>query len=60
MIPGGYGEGGSATGVSVPEQRGVAARYWRDLSLADTAKLLDSSVHEERLTALFILVRKFT
>ncbi|RLP93525.1 DNA alkylation repair protein [Micromonospora sp. BL4] len=60
MTPGGYGEGDRAIGVSVPEQRRVAARYWRDLSLADTAELLSSGVHEERLTSLFILVRKFT
>lgn len=60
MVPGGYGEGDTAIGVSVPEQRRVAARYWRDLSLADTAKLLTSGVHEERLTSLLILVRKFT
>jgi 3-methyladenine DNA glycosylase AlkD len=60
MVPGGYGEGDRAIGVSVPEQRGVAGRYWRDLSLAETAMLLRSSVHEERLTSLFILVRKFT
>ncbi|MCO1594006.1 DNA alkylation repair protein [Micromonospora sp. RHAY321] len=59
MVPGGYGEGDRAIGVSVPQQRGVAARYWRDLSLAETEKLLTSSVHEERLTSLFILVRKF-
>lgn len=59
MIPGGYGEGDRAIGVSVPDQRRVAARYWRDLSLAETAKLLTSGVHEERLTSLFILVRKF-
>ncbi|MET8118397.1 DNA alkylation repair protein [Micromonospora sp. NPDC005189] len=60
MTPGGYGEGDRAIGVSVPEQRRVAARYWRDLSLAETTKLLSSGVHEERLTSLFILVRKFT
>lgn len=60
MVPGGYGEGDTAIGVSVPEQRRVAARYWRDLSLADAAKLLTSGVHEERLTSLLILVRKFT
>ncbi|MEU4477624.1 DNA alkylation repair protein [Micromonospora sp. NPDC023966] len=59
MVPGGYGEGDRAIGVSVPEQRRVAGRYWRDLSLAETAKLLTSGVHEERLTSLFILVRKF-
>ena len=60
MVPGGYGEGDRAIGVSVPEQRKVAGRYWRDLSLAETEILLTSGVHEERLTSLLILVRKFT
>lgn len=60
MVPGGYGEGDRAIGVSVPEQRRVASRYWRDIPLAETETLLTSGVHEERLTALFILVRKFT
>ncbi|MEU1686502.1 DNA alkylation repair protein [Micromonospora sp. NPDC005707] len=59
MTPGGYGEGDRTIGVPVPEQRKVAARYWRDLSLAATAELLAGGVHEERLTSLFILVRKF-
>ncbi|MET8910351.1 DNA alkylation repair protein [Micromonospora sp. NPDC004551] len=59
MTPGGYGEGDRAIGVSVPEQRRVAARYWRDLSLTEAAELLTDAVHEVRLTALFILVRKF-
>ncbi|MEQ4305515.1 DNA alkylation repair protein [Plantactinospora sp. B6F1] len=59
MVPGGYGEGDRAIGVTVPEQRRVAGRYWRELSLAETTKLLTSGVHEERLTALLILVRKF-
>ncbi|GAA0739790.1 DNA alkylation repair protein [Dactylosporangium roseum] len=59
MTPGGYGEGDRAIGVSVLEQRRVAGLYWCDLSLAETANLLTSGVHEERLTSLFILVRKF-
>jgi len=59
MTPGGYGEGDRAIGVPVPDQRRVAGRYWRDLSLAETTTLLTSDVHEERLTSLFILVRKF-
>ncbi|MBY8874263.1 DNA alkylation repair protein [Micromonospora sp. PLK6-60] len=59
MQPGGYGEGDRAIGVTVPDQRRVAGRYWRDLSLTDTAALLRSDVHEERLTALLVLVRKF-
>ncbi|MEU5550341.1 DNA alkylation repair protein [Micromonospora sp. NPDC047793] len=59
MFPGGYGEGDRAIGVTVPQQRRVAGRHWRGLALADTATLLSSDVHEERLTAIFILVRKF-
>ncbi|MFY1655574.1 DNA alkylation repair protein [Solwaraspora sp. WMMB762] len=59
MQPGGYGEGDRAIGVPVPDQRRVAGRYWRDLSLAETTRLLTSEVHEERLTAIFILVRMF-
>ncbi|MEU5724606.1 DNA alkylation repair protein [Micromonospora sp. NPDC047738] len=59
MVPGGYGEGDRAIGVSVPDQRRVAGRYWRELSPAETAVLLTSGVHEERLTSLLILVRKF-
>ncbi|MDG9678975.1 DNA alkylation repair protein [Micromonospora sp. DH14] len=60
MVAGGYGEGDRAIGVSVPEQRRVAARYWRDLTMAETTRLLSGDVHEERLTALFILVRRFS
>ncbi|MDG4759096.1 DNA alkylation repair protein [Micromonospora sp. WMMD710] len=59
MTPGGYGEGDRTIGVRVPDQRRVAARYWRDLSLVDTADLLRDGVHEERLTSLLILVRKY-
>ncbi|MFG2062167.1 DNA alkylation repair protein [Micromonospora sp. NPDC048871] len=59
MVPGGYGEGDRAIGVTVPEQRKVAGRYWRQLSLDEVATLLGSEVHEERLTAIFVLVRKF-
>nr|MDT0656474.1 DNA alkylation repair protein [Micromonospora sp. DSM 115978] len=59
MGPGGYGEGDRAIGVTVPEQRRVAGRYWRDISLAEATALLTGDVHEERLTALLILVRKF-
>ncbi|MEO3769206.1 DNA alkylation repair protein [Micromonospora sp. B9E7] len=59
MVPGGYGEGDRAIGVTVPDQRRVAARYWRDLSLVETTDLLTGDVHEERLTSLLILVRKF-
>jgi 3-methyladenine DNA glycosylase AlkD len=53
-----YGEGDRFLGVSVPEQRRVARRF-ASLDLDSIRTLLTTGVHEERLTALFILVLKF-
>ena len=58
-VPGGYGEGDEMLGVRVPVQRQIAGRHWRAVSPADAGTLLYSPVHEERLTAVFILVRQF-
>ena len=58
-VPGGYGEGDRFLGVAVPAQRQAARRFARELTLEETARLLDSPWHEHRLTALFILVRRF-
>ncbi|RYV50952.1 DNA alkylation repair protein [Pengzhenrongella frigida] len=59
IAPGGYGEGDQVLGVPVPAQRAVARRHWRTLELDAVDDLLGSPWHEERLTAIFVLVRKF-
>ena len=53
-----YGEGDTFIAVTVPAQRAIA-RTFRRLPLTETDKLLVSPIHEERLTALFILVDQF-
>ncbi len=56
--PGQYGEGDVFIGVTVPEQRRIAARFG-DLPLSEIDLLLASAVHEHRLTGLLILVKQF-
>lgn len=56
--PGGYGEGDTFIGISVPQSRLFAKKYFA-LSLSDVQVLLRSKIHEERLIALLILVARF-
>lgn len=56
---GGYGEGDKFIGVTVPNQRKVAKKYYKTISLKDVEKLLQQDIHEYRQTALFILTYKY-
>ncbi len=54
-----YGEGDEFIGVLVPDQRMVAKEFYKNCSLNDVQNLLNSSIHEYRLTATFILVNQY-
>lgn len=56
--PGAYGEGDVFIGVRVPTVRRVC-REFNDLPIADIQNLLDSPIHEARLAALLILVKRY-
>lgn len=54
-----YGEGDIFLGISVPNQRLIAKEFYQQVSLNDIKNLLNSNIHEYRLTALLILVSKY-
>ncbi|MCX6719022.1 MAG: DNA alkylation repair protein [Candidatus Taylorbacteria bacterium] len=57
--PGQYGEGDVFAGIVVPDIRKVVKKH-RDMKLSDIVKLLHSREHEFRLTALLLLVYKYS
>lgn len=53
-----YGEGDIFLGIKVPIQRTIAKNY-QNLPLADLLNLLHSKIHEERFTALVLMVNLY-
>ena len=53
-----YGEGDVFLGVRTSDKRKIAKKY-RNLGFGDLKQLLKSKIHDERQTALFILVHQF-
>ncbi|MEK2645152.1 DNA alkylation repair protein [Bdellovibrio sp. BCCA] len=56
--PGEYGEGDVFIGLTVPQSRAFAKKYF-ETPLKDLEVLLKSEIHEERLIALIILSNRF-
>lgn len=56
--PGEYGEGDIFLGVQVPALRLLASEY-QAITLTEVTQLLRSTIHEERLLALLLLVRAY-
>ena len=54
-----YGYGDKFIGLSVPAQRKIAKKFYKDIPIDDVVGLLDSEIHEHRLTALLMLVYKY-
>jgi 3-methyladenine DNA glycosylase AlkD len=57
--PGEYGEGDVFLGITVPVLRKLSKEY-DGIPLSEAIRLLKSSLHEERLLALFLIIRAFT
>jgi 3-methyladenine DNA glycosylase AlkD len=56
--PGDYGEGDQFIGVRVPQLRQLVMQF-AEIPRKDIQVLLHSSIHEERLLALLLMVRRF-
>ena len=57
--PGEYGEGDIFIGIRVPVLRALAKEY-QTITVKEAEHLLKSPIHEERLLALFILIRIYS
>ena len=54
-----YGEGDLFWGISVPDNRSIAKKYYAEISMDELSELLKNPVHEVRACALFMMVYRF-
>ncbi len=54
-----YGEGDIFWGITVPNIRNISKRYYKEISLDEVKELVQSSIHEVRLTGYLILTYKY-
>lgn len=54
-----YGAGDKFMGITMPQLRIVAKKYFDKISIPETLKILKSKFHEERMLALLILMFKY-
>lgn len=54
-----YGYGDVFLGLTVPQVQTLAQEYYLKMPLKDVVTIIKSKIHEERLLAILILVRKF-
>lgn len=57
--PGEYGEGDKFIGLRNPQVRMVVKEAWKETSLSEVVKLVESPLHEVRLCGLLILVEQY-
>lgn len=57
--PGEYGEGDKFLGVTVPEQRKIAKEFFQSVAPEDVPVLLQSPLHEVRLTGLLLWMYRY-
>lgn len=54
-----YGQGDKFWGITVPDIRTVAKKYYKEISLNEIKELINNEIHEVRLTGYIILTYKY-
>ncbi|MEM9737938.1 MAG: DNA alkylation repair protein [Bacteroidota bacterium] len=55
-----YGEGDQFLGITLPFLRKITDRYYKNLFLQEIKTLIESPIHEKRLLAIMVLVKRYS